>query len=87
MQNLLAMWNDGDGVSTKSYSQSKHGSRVPNGTQLPSLRDMKPNYSDVVWNKRVDNVNCDLTSTLPALNRGRYIATMVGQQARLHLGA
>jgi hypothetical protein len=48
---------------------------------------MKPNYSDVVWNKRVENVNCDLTSTLPALNRGRYIATMVGQQARLHLGA
>ena len=54
-QNLFAMFDDGDGVSAKSYSQSKHSSgRDSNGTQIPSLRDMKPNYSEAIWNKRVD---------------------------------
>ena len=54
--NLFAMWNDGqEGASPKAYSQSKHSSRSPNGTQLPSLRDMKPNYSQATWDKRVDN--------------------------------
>lgn len=55
-QALYAMWDNNDGNSAKSYSQSKRANKTggQNGAQLPSLRDMKSNYSDALWNKRVD---------------------------------
>ena len=55
-QALYAMWDNDDGNSAKSYSQSKRANKTgrQNGAQLPSLRDMKSNYSDALWNKRVD---------------------------------
>jgi hypothetical protein len=40
-QNMFAMWDGGDDVSAKTYSQSKHSlGRDPKGTQIPSLRDI-----------------------------------------------